>query len=187
MTEATSKEFEYVLKLVTPARRDMAEAVFAALPDSLLTAPSSMTGKYHPPDEIDKGGLSRHVHRFVSMVDQGSRLVSDNAPWRDALYIAAVAHDAYKEELVRDLYWSHPLESARNVWTITNYAEAAEACLYHEGRWTDPRCITEAVRLGIPTTQTPGLREVMHFIDYFISRREGWNIMQSTYREVKSA
>ena len=183
MTEATSKEFAYVLNLITPAHRGMAEAVFAALPDVLLTSPSSMTGKYHPPDEIGKGGLARHVHRFVALTDQSCRLIADNVPWRDAIYIAAVAHDAYKETLTRDFYWSHPLESAKNVWTIAGYAEATEACLFHEGRWTDPRCVEGATKLGIPITQTPGLREVMHFIDYFVSRREAWTIMQDNWRK----
>ena len=172
-----------VLGLMSEKFRPEAKQTFDALPTEFLAAPSSSTGRYHPPDERGAGGLFLHSWRMAMLMPQMIRMYGDHdQPMRLANFlVAAICHDAFKPTLSKDEYWQHPLVSYRFV-KDKGWEEAAPLCALHEGRWTDPRIFDEM----------PSLLDVkdsldvwlFHIADYVLSRFESWNVMQPQTEKV---
>jgi hypothetical protein len=167
-----------------------AKDVIGGLPEAFYKAPSSVTGKYHPGDEIVEGGLAIHSWRMAKLMPDMSRMMSDIGQPIHALVLAAIIHDAFKPILSKDTYWEHPLRAAqhiikerepRPIW----FSECAYACAIHEGRWTDPRILPklgDAFDHFLEETKTH-LSYLFHAADYVLSRRMTWEIMRNIPKE----
>lgn len=65
-------------------------------PPDFFKAPSSSSGKYHPPDEINPGGLAFHSLRDVEMGDILCEYFNVKGPERDEILGALLLHDVQK-------------------------------------------------------------------------------------------
>jgi hypothetical protein len=59
-------------------------------------APSSSSGKYHPPEDQGEGGIIRHTIKAVSVVDEESRRKMFEDYERDCALAAIILHDIKK-------------------------------------------------------------------------------------------
>lgn len=73
---------------------DFLKASLDRFPDYFWDAPAS-NGKYHPPDERQKGGLVLHVRRLCNLTETFVRFYSLNLWERDVLLAACILHDAF--------------------------------------------------------------------------------------------
>jgi hypothetical protein len=169
-----------------------ADAVIDGLPPAFYKAQSSVTGKYHPQDEIAPGGLALHSWRMAKLMPEMARMFSDAINPRP-LVLAAIVHDAFKPTLTKETYWRHPLVSALHILaaqpdlSIPWRLQCAYACATHEGRWTDPRIFAELGDRLDGFMETPRwIAEPFHAADYVLSRRSTWEVFTSPklYKEV---
>lgn len=61
--------------------------------EMLKIYPSSLGGKYHPPDERGPGGLIKHIKRMVHILHEASPHFGLSEDERDILIYCAVMHD----------------------------------------------------------------------------------------------
>lgn len=79
-----------------PALRTMVKTALKSVPKEFYTAPSSSTGKYHPADEINKGGLVLHTCRVVATAQHLADFYKIDQKERDILTAALILHDSCK-------------------------------------------------------------------------------------------
>jgi hypothetical protein len=89
--------FDEELLLINDQRiREFTAQVLCKAPDYFWEVPSSSSGRYHPPDDLGKQGLLRHVKRVVwtayDLLDGLDILGLD----RDVVISAAIIHDCVK-------------------------------------------------------------------------------------------
>ncbi|MBI2263786.1 MAG: HD domain-containing protein [Armatimonadetes bacterium] len=79
-----------------PEIRRFTETSLAQAPQEFFLAPSSSTGKYHPADEINKGGLCLHVRRVVEMGKILCDYLKVGSKDRDEILSGLILHDLQK-------------------------------------------------------------------------------------------
>ena len=156
-------------------------AVLGKTQPEFFTAPSSSSGKYHPEDEINEGGLVLHTLRVVKMADELAGL-----PWNwetlkahdclgyDVLIASAILHDCCK--------------SGKDSWGEHTVAEhpifAAEFVLETCGKNRITRGIANTIashmgyshkergwnKAGLPIPKTL-CQKLLHEADYLASRK----------------
>lgn len=73
-----------------------------------FSAPSSSTGKHHPPEDNGVGGLMRHNLKAIQVGICLSRLYEISKEQRDLVIAAVILHDTYKNKVNSDYlsYWT---------------------------------------------------------------------------------
>lgn len=79
-----------------PALKQLAKLGLETAPKLFYTAPSSSSGRYHPADEINDGGLVLHTARVVSMANHLADYYGVSSKERDLLTTALILHDSRK-------------------------------------------------------------------------------------------
>lgn len=79
-----------------PALKALVEEGLDTAPKLFFTAPSSSSGKYHPADEINDGGLVLHTARVVTMAEHLADFYGVTPQERDILTAALILHDTRK-------------------------------------------------------------------------------------------
>lgn len=165
--------------------RDLAEVLYAEIPEYWHYVPASSTGKYHPTYALGDGGLKRHTFALLRILNYilGLECMQEvfNSVERDALRVAGLVHDGWKsgtqEEYEHSHYtkFDHPLIAANHVYehkddglcdpeTVVYISEAIKS---HMGQWnTDSR---SGIELPKPGTNAEIL---LHICDYLASRKD---------------
>ncbi len=82
--------------IMDPSLRALAKAGLEATPAEFFQAPSSSSGRFHPADEINDGGLVLHTCRNVVMAEHLGDFFGVTSKERDLLKTALVLHDTWK-------------------------------------------------------------------------------------------
>jgi hypothetical protein len=80
----------------SPEVRKLVEQARAKAPKEFYIAPSSSSGRYHPADEINEGGLALHSYRSAVMADVLAKYFGLDAEQRDLVVAGALLHDINK-------------------------------------------------------------------------------------------
>lgn len=148
-------------------------------PDSYETLPSSTSGKYHPVDELSKGGLILHVKKCFRLGIEAARRYDLKGLELDIVKAACLIHDfphRYEKngKGVKTDY-THPFKNAYEIWKRYHnplLLPLIGAIFYHMGRWADYSC-TEAKILRdlvFRLSKHPIILAVQE-ADYYSSRR----------------
>ena len=79
-----------------PALKALVAQGLKTAPELFYTAPSSSSGKYHPADEINDGGLVLHTARVVTMAQHLADFYGVSKQERDILTAGLILHDTRK-------------------------------------------------------------------------------------------
>jgi len=82
--------------IMDPALKTLVKTCLKTIPKEFYAAPSSSTGKYHPADEINKGGLVLHTCRVVEMAQHLADFYEISQKDRDVLTAGLILHDSCK-------------------------------------------------------------------------------------------
>jgi len=179
--------------------------IIEGLPDYILEIPSSSTGKYHPSDEINKDGMQRHAKRCALLSKDMVLIDNFYSPYLDILIAGSIVHDMLKngylksdssyEKYTQD---NHPIfifdyimkyltESNTNfesASTETSLILLSVICLFHMGQWTPKEAkerFKQCFNRNCLTYEEGKLSEMMHLIDYVVSRRNLFDIMNPSF------
>lgn len=89
--------------------RSFTESALEAVDDNFYTAPSSASGKYHPPEDKGMGGVVRHVKKGVYVVERYARRAMFSDMERDIALSAYILLDTCKNGVVwgKDTDYTH--------------------------------------------------------------------------------
>lgn len=150
MTVETNKlRIDQEIEKVTDAKvQEFLRAAVELFPDYFWTVPAS-AGKYHHPDEREKGGLVLHVRRLCALVEIFVRMHALNFWEKDVLIAAAILHDSFARGVppnhANTSVSHHPLYPrqqfpfngfADRFISSTMYEEIMECVESHMGRWS---------------------------------------------------
>lgn len=79
-----------------PALQALAQAGLDTSDKKFFTAPSSSSGRYHPADEINEGGLALHTCRDVALAEHLGDFYGISEKERDIVKTALILHDTWK-------------------------------------------------------------------------------------------
>ena len=129
-------------------------------PDFLETVPASVSGKYHPPEACEKGGLCWHVLaacHYATIFFKAFKWET-NEIRADIILSALLLHDIGKQESYSGKFWAyknHPLTAGK---MISRYKDLLpekafnliHSCvIHHMGPWTPPNIIKAINRYNI--------------------------------------
>jgi hypothetical protein len=146
------------------------EALYNA-PKKFWEAPSSSSGRYHPPEDQGKGGLVRHIIKATCVAEELSRFYDLKNEDKDIVIAATLLHDIKKNGLrwgeMTD--YTHGL-IAYNWLSRFNLKDPSKTqirnCVrYHMGRWVQPE--SELERALNPTIH----EQIVQLSDYISSRK----------------
>jgi len=151
MSEAEEARFrieQEIDKIKDANLQDFLKMAINHFPEYFWTAPAS-AGKYHYPDERERGGLVLHVRRLCALVPVFTRMHDLNMWEQDILYAACILHDAFSRGIPpNDATFSlpfHPLLPrqqfpfngvADRYIPSSIYEEIMECVESHLGRWS---------------------------------------------------
>jgi len=79
-----------------PALKALVQLALKTCPEEFYTAPSSSSGRYHPADEINDGGLVLHTARVVATAQHLADFYQVSPKEKDILTAALIVHDSCK-------------------------------------------------------------------------------------------
>ncbi len=82
--------------IVDPAIKALVKNALKTVPKEFYSAPSSSSGRYHPADEINKGGLVLHTCRVVAMAKHVGDYYGVSQQESDILRAGLILHDSCK-------------------------------------------------------------------------------------------
>ncbi|MBT9585268.1 HD domain-containing protein [bacterium] len=82
--------------IMDPSLKALVKTALKSIPKEFYSEPSSSTGKYHPADEINKGGLVLHTCRVVAMAQHLGDFYEISQKERDILTAGLILHDSCK-------------------------------------------------------------------------------------------
>lgn len=166
------KVFEPELNLVVDKDlREWCKSILVEAPTYFWSAPASITGKYHAPDDNEVGGLVHHTKKVVYFGNELCRSF-DIEESRSRVIVACLLHDIvkYGSENERSTdstpYHYHPQLAAKFIISKTptlteSQKEIARMVECHSGIWSSQDC-------------QPATKEewVVHLADYCASRQK---------------
>lgn len=175
---------EEIDKLKDIKNRRFANYILNRLPDYFFTVPASSSGKYHPKNDLGKGGLVRHSISVVRMLEhlvEPEGYFDFDEDQFELLKIAALFHDCMKsgtqEEYEKNSHtkFLHPLYAANFIMSMAIESEYPyekaifiyDAVIAHMGQWNTS--YSDSGKL--PTPVSPG-QKVLHLADYLASRKD---------------
>lgn len=150
ITLAQKKKFfqEELLEIKNSGMEKFLIEVLKKFPDYFFNdCPASSTGKYHPPGLNKPDGTLIHTKLVVRVVKELTRISDLDINRTDALIVAAVCHDMFKQgfeksghtafehpelavKAVRKVYWDNPDLIPFPLFTLMT-----DSMKYHYGRW----------------------------------------------------
>ncbi len=150
ITLVQKKKFfaEELLDIKNDGMQKFLVEVLKKFPDYFFTdCPASSTGKYHPARLNEPDGTYIHTRLVVRIVKELSRISDLDINRTDALIVAAVCHDMYKQgfeksghttfehpelavKVIRKVYWDKPDLISFQLFTLMT-----DSMKYHYGRW----------------------------------------------------
>ncbi len=83
-------------------------AVLNEVPSEFFTMPAASSGKYHPPEAREQGGLVWHTRRacwFANLLFEAMQIKADNI-WGDIVLSSLILHDIGKKTKYKN-YWEY--------------------------------------------------------------------------------
>lgn len=163
----SERVFETELNLIVNDEiRNLVVEVLQLAPRYFWEAPSSTSGKHHPPDENKPGGKVLHTKRAVYIAYQLARMEDLSRLDTDLLLGAMIIHDICSQGPdnipLQQTDPDHPL-SVRKITTVLKdrpyYDDIMSIVEAHMGRWG-------------PIMPKSKLQWVAHIADYISSRKE---------------
>jgi cardiolipin synthase len=170
-----------------PALRALVQQGLKTAPEMFYTAPSSSSGKYHPADEINEGGLVLHTARVVAMAQHLADFYEVSKQERDILTAGLILHDTRKGgddnwKTLKDYAPDHGDVAARAIADLkgAGTAKAKEVirlAANHMAQWTqvvDPNA-KPSPDGKIKSTRDPRppadkLEQIVSYADYLASQ-----------------
>lgn len=162
---------KYINKITDPQLKSMARHCYKELEDN-FDMPSSTSGKYHPVDELESGGLKKHTIRVIEasvLLNSIERNINN-----DIIIIAAMFHDSFRKEQGR---LHHAIMAYNYFLSMKSHFpnlkpqidDIARMILWHEGEWTPDYAMDLSPK---PSDN------IIHVADYLVSRRDFAKLMQ---------
>lgn len=153
-----------------------------AIPDYFYQVPSSSSGKYHPEDELEPGGLVLHTIKCVRVAETMARMYQLTKDELELAKTALLLHDTCKNGLTHDsghTEFAHPLFAAENLliemskekhnkYFNRDVRKVAKLIRPHMGQWNTNEHEPDII-LPLPKTK---LEKFVHECDYIASRKE---------------
>jgi cardiolipin synthase A/B len=154
-----------------PALKTLVKSALKTVPKEFYTAPSSSTGKYHPADEINKGGLVLHTCRVVATAQHLADFYKIDQKERDILTAGLILHDSCKggkpwEQYAKD----HGDVAADHIATVrggksADAKEVARLAANHMAQWSQTADGTRT-----PRPPADKLEQIVSYADYMASQ-----------------
>lgn len=152
-----------VSRIGDAALRNLVQKAIGDAPRDFFTAPSSSSGKFHPADEINHGGLVLHTARVARMAELLADYYRVTPELRDALIAGAIVHDMQKGGMPWKGYAAdHGHLAAQwlgDTWGTRQHASrelVRELAANHMAQWNKPA----------PTPPTTLAHQLMSYADY---------------------
>ena len=153
-----------------------------AIPDYFYQVPSSSSGKYHPEDELEPGGLVLHTIKCVRAAETMARMYQLTEDELELAKTALLLHDICKNGLTRDsghTEFAHPLFASENLlvemakekhnkYFNKDVRKVAKLIRSHMGQWNTDEHQPDII---LPLQKTK-LEKFVHECDYIASRKE---------------
>ena len=167
--------FKTEVRLIdNPFIRELVIGVFDNVPSHFWTQPSSGSGRFHPKDEREQGGLVLHTKRVVRLVEHLCHSYGYYGIERDKLIAAALIHDVGKfgwgEEPAERQVHGHetlPREQLETIDEVRDnpfFNDVFAIAEGHSGRWGPSRPFSD--------TGLAALASILHIADYIASRSD---------------
>lgn len=180
MVEAVfQRELEYI---ENGDIRNFATEMLRLAPGYFYSAPSSSSGKYHPPYENSKGGLVLHTKAVVFFVVTlcENKIYDFNARQRDLLITAALLHDSRKNgnnPHCEFTAFEHPRIEANFIMEHKDCGiippeeikYIAQAVISHMGQWNTNGKKSKFEPLPLPETDA---QKFLHLCDFLSSKKD---------------
>lgn len=185
---------EHLNKIKDEKFKKHIKTIIEELPDYITNMPSSTSGKYHPPDELDNDGMLLHIKRVSTCMDELVRMFKYNSKQADILYAGCILHDGLKKGLTEKKHTDekHPIyifdfiqqyiqktfKAAPDTEMMTMLDDLASVCLFHSGIWT-PAGANEKFRC-YHIKMDPGTKDLcktMHIADCVMCKRSIYDVM----------
>ena len=157
--------------------RDFTVACLEIANPELNEMPAASSGKYHPKECCEPGGLVKHIRRacfFANMLMQAYKFDAEN-PGGDVVYSALLLHDIAKKSSYKNepqfAYVNHPVEATNIIKAKRELVpEPIFNCIsncvkFHMGPWT-PKFAQK------PMNQYTFLELMVYNCDFLSSRKE---------------
>lgn len=149
--------------------------------DDFWLGPSSVSGRFHPPDEHGEGGNVLHTRRVVKAVELFCESKDRTATERDILLAAALLHDYTKCQFSNGVWYSDPLHPYTLDGAVSqSIKEDKKHGLVPAATLVEPDLLSQILRLvrcshGIwsPVPETIPLTNmewILHDCDYIASK-----------------
>ena len=129
-------------------------------PSFLETIPASVSGKYHPPEACEKGGLVWHVLAACHFANTFFKAYQwkENELRADIILSALLLHDIGKQESYAGKFWAyknHPLSAGKMITKHKNLInekifKLIHSCvIHHMGPWTPKNIKKDIIKYNI--------------------------------------
>lgn len=179
----------------------IAEYVIKNTEDYFFDMPASTSGKFHPRDELDKGGKILHLKKAFYLADQAARkygfkkdqydknkneavITYDTRLKYDILRTACLIHDmpfCFIWDDVEKKYRTNPTHAALNASFIYNHFNGfldkellndfTSAVFYHMGKWTQYDKNVYHKLVFDIQNANQAITKAVHEVDFYVSRK----------------
>jgi DNA 3'-phosphatase len=156
-------------RIQDPRIRGLVQRAIDAAPEEHFTEPSSSSGKHHPPDEINPGGLAMHVHRVLVVAEWLCDYYGVDRREKDLVLAGVILHDSQKGGRPWKGYapdhgpiaadWLGKLWVGEDDASTQKIRELAHN---HMAQWNAPK----------PTPPQDRLNQIVSYADYLASQDE---------------
>lgn len=157
--------------IMDPSLKALVKLALKKVPKEFYSEASSSTGKYHPADEINKGGLVLHTCRVVNMANHLGDFYKISQKERDILTAGLILHDSCKGGLPWEVYAKdHGDVAAAFIAGLKggNSADAKEvqrAAANHMAQWSQ-----KADGTRDPRPPKDQLEQIVSYADYLAAQ-----------------
>lgn len=139
--------------------REWTKRAFALVPEEFWKIPSSLSGKYHPADEIAEGGKVLHTKRaFVALLQLINSDAQLTGTEKSRMLAAILLHDTGYSEKIGVLHPIMPRVMCANAWGVRSAdykigKEIFNLIEAHMGKWSQRPCPAPSSRMEIMVHQ----------------------------------
>lgn len=179
------KDFNDCLELIESQKiRAFTKTALELAPSQFWTAPSSSSGKYHPPEDQVEGGIIVHSRKAVRVALDLFRFFNIiNQLAKDKVISACILHDIQKNGTPwgENTNYEHgPIaakyltkiakDNTKNNFLDENLLDIIMLVKNHMGLWNKPYA-TSALKTGSELSQKAILYLIVQMADYWASRK----------------
>ncbi|MBD3286425.1 HD domain-containing protein [candidate division WOR-3 bacterium] len=121
--------------------KEFVSKALGKVPDYFWHVPASASGRFHPLDTLDDGGLVLHTKRVVYLATEIAKVFKIEGVRLDVLRAASILHDSFKNGIADEGHTEedHPLIVRYQLKDFsadtTHFDEIMEAIECHQGLW----------------------------------------------------